>query len=138
MTNSWVFIGNKWNTFPFEVTSWFITTLSFFYLVFPLLLPALQTLSTNQLSSLIVWLFHFQCWPFLLIMIGTGDSLFWTTTAHPIMRLPVFIMGMAAGLVRLKGKDHNFNTHRNFLHDIFPWGFSQPADNANSTNSEDL
>ena len=48
-----------------------------------------------------------------------------------LFRLPVFIMGASAGLLRLRqqenfltsGQVEDVNERRNFLHDILPWGF---------------
>ena len=40
------------------------------------------------------------------------------------LRLPVFAMGMIAGLLQLRNfKDENHD--KTFLHDIFPWTFTQ-------------
>ena len=75
-----------------------------------------------------------QAWPAYLFlnMSGVEDlergnldhPLIWIATAHPLTRLPVFLMGVAAGLVRLRGED-DFNLGRNFLHCLLPWGLDK-------------
>ena len=90
MTNTWVQVTDTFH--PFAYVSWTVTTLSFFYLMFPILLPGLQALSSRQLGSLTVWLFHLQLVPTTLLYIHaavvtkTGGSLFWLTTAQPVLR----------------------------------------------------
>ena len=61
MTNSW-FINSGAITVwgPYNFAAWTVTTLTFFYLVFPLTLPFLQSLTTSQLITITVWLHHLQ------------------------------------------------------------------------------
>ena len=59
-----------------------------------------------------------------LAMGKMGHPLLWIATAHPLTRLPVFIMGVAAGLVRLRG-ENDFNLGRNCLHCLLPWGLDR-------------
>ena len=40
-----------------------------------------------------------------------------------LARLPVFAMGVAAGLLKLRQEEDKLHT-RNILHNIFPWTFS--------------
>ena len=113
MTNSWTFFNHGWEAlFPFDEQAWTVTTLTSFYVIFPILLPQLQTLSTPRLSSLIIILFYLQCLP--LYTVNVLDW-FWPTTAHPLSRLPVFVMGMAAGLVRIRGKCWRWRVDFHFL-----------------------
>ena len=90
MTNTWIQLTDTFH--PFAYVSWTVTTLSFFYLVFPILLPGLQTLSTKQLGTLTVWLFHLQLLPTTMLFIHsvivtqTLKSIFWITTAMPLLR----------------------------------------------------
>ena len=39
------------------------------------------------------------------------------------LRLPVFVMGVIAGLLRLRNEEDK-NHDKNFFHDIFPWAFT--------------
>ena len=45
---------------------------------------------------------------------------------HPIVRMPVFVMGIIAGLQKVRevndGKYSDPNMSKTFLHDIIPWG----------------
>ena len=59
-----------------------------------------------------------------LMMGKMGHPLLWVATAHPLTRLPVFLIGVAAGLVRLRGED-DFNLGRNVLHCLIPWGLDK-------------
>ena len=59
-----------------------------------------------------------------LMMGKMGHPLLWVATAHPLTRLPVFLIGVAAGLVRLRGED-DFNMGRHFLHCLIPWGLDK-------------
>jgi len=123
-TNSWTFLSlGHPSLMPFNTQSWTVTTLSFFYLVFPFLLPSLQSLSTSRLCSLIVFLHHLQSLPCLLsiYLSTTPTDLTWSTTAHPVSRLPVFLMGISAGILRLRGKE-GFLIGRRWIHDWIPWG----------------
>jgi len=96
---------------PPSITSWTISTLSFFYLLFPYILSWAKSLSpparawhmTNAFYiqllvplPIIVYL-DFLAPPFLFN--GGHISLAqWPTTTFPISRLPVFIIGVLAGL----------------------------------------
>ena len=94
MTNCWIEIdGDKLH--PFAGVSWTVTTLTFFYLVFPVILPGLQSLTSKQLGSLIVMMFHLQLLPTAIMVIHAlgvrqslelAGSLYWPTTAHPLLR----------------------------------------------------
>jgi len=131
MTNSW-FInsgnGGAWG--PYDFTGWTVTTLTFFYLVFPLVLPGLQTLTSSQLVTLSVWLYHLQLWPVWLFLSFSREystsglhPVTWLVTAHPLTRLPVFLMGACLGLVRVRGED-DCNLGRGVLHSLLPWGLT--------------
>ena len=61
MTNAWFInsgMGTVWG--PYDFSAWTVTTLTFFYMVFPVLLPFLQTLTTDQLITMTVWFHHIQ------------------------------------------------------------------------------
>ena len=61
MTNAWFInsgMGTVWG--PYDFSAWTVTTLTFFYTVFPVLLPFLQTLTTGQLITMTVWFHHIQ------------------------------------------------------------------------------
>ena len=51
----------------------------------------------------------------------------WVTYAHPLVRLPVFLIGVLGGLQVLRQHQHlsgfeDMNIDRNILHTILPWG----------------
>ena len=69
----------------------------------------------------------------LLLIIGFAGfvqgEIYWMTTAHPIFRFPVFLMGMLGGLQVLRAyRDretsfHDPNLNKNLAHCILPWGW---------------
>lgn len=81
MTSIWVMESTL--AFP----AWTITTITFFYLVFPFLLPLLQSLSSRGLRSLVLLLFHVQFLPFLLLLyVASCQSMTDIFCRHPITR----------------------------------------------------
>ena len=102
---------------PFAFPAWTITTLTAFYLTFPPLLSILSHLSSRQLNALIIVLFFSQLLPSLLFFNAGCEIINDLLCRHPLPRflslqiqgnnfsdcvdrLPVFVMGMAAGLIR--------------------------------------
>jgi len=100
MTNMWYPDPNLNPTFAFP--AWTITTLSAFYITFPLLISILQPLSSQQLKGLIAILFFFQLLSALLFFNEGCNILNELICKHPLPRLPVFVMGAAGGLIRLR------------------------------------
>lgn len=110
----WVFATNlfavqMWSSLPplsFAGPAWTISTLAFFYLVFPLLLRWHQNQTDRSLNRWITILAVVQAVVFFVLSfaIGSVDSFwaFWASHAWPISRLPVFDMGLAAGLLMLR------------------------------------
>ena len=89
--------------------SWFVSTMWFFYWVFPSLLPQLQRISIRKKREWIVILFviqfvgaHTLCGSVFLFTPWPWAA-FWVGTTWPPSRLPVFIMGVLAGLLRIEG-----------------------------------
>ena len=116
---------------PLATPTWTISTLLSFYLVFPLVLPCLQSYSSSMLASLVSGLYQVQCLPYILFIItATNGRVEHFATAHPLLRLPVFLMGVVGGLLSVRGLEDPHH-HRALLHDIFPWTLSaqsiQPA-----------
>ena len=109
---------------PLANPTWTISTLLWFYLLFPLALPCLQSHSSSTLTSLVSGLFHVQCLPYILFIItATNGRVEHFATAHPLLRLPVFLMGVAGGLLAVRGVEDPHH-HHSLLHDIFPWTLS--------------
>jgi len=145
MTNSWsmTYLVDQTiqNILPFNQQAWFITTLIPFYAVFPLILPTLQALSSSKLSSLLGILFYVQCLPIIFNnMAATNNRLldplfYWSTGAHPLSRFPVFMMGMVAGVLRLRGTSHPVISPfiLNIFHDILPWHTAYQEDTENTS-----
>jgi peptidoglycan/LPS O-acetylase OafA/YrhL len=110
----WVFATNlfavqMWASLPplsFVGPAWTISTLAFFYLVFPWLLRWHQDQSDRSLNRWITILALVQA----VVFFGLGFALepldrwwaFWASHAWPISRLPVFDMGLVAGLLVLR------------------------------------
>jgi len=111
---SWVFATNlfavqMWASLPplsFVGPAWTISTLAFFYLVFPWLLRWHQDQSDRSLNRWITILTVVQA----VVFFGLGFAIepvdrwwaFWASHAWPISRLPVFDMGLVAGLLVLR------------------------------------
>ena len=50
------------------------------------------------------------------------------TTAHPVVRFPIFLMGILGGLQVLRAHKNwdifeDPNVNKNLLHTVFPWGY---------------
>ena len=125
-TNTWF---SPWVNLPFYLPAWTINTFFFFYLTFPFLLSRLERLSDIQLANLVVYLFWLQLIPFG-ILLSIFPEYFWPLTANPLSRLPVFVMGIIAGLQNLREKDEDYgfvdpNLHQSILHCLFPWGLHE-------------
>jgi peptidoglycan/LPS O-acetylase OafA/YrhL len=110
----WVFMTNlfavqMWSSLPplsFAGPAWTVSTLAFFYLVFPWLLRWHQNQTDRDLNRWIKILAVVQAVVFfaLSFAIDLVDSwwAFWASHAWPISRLPVFDMGLVAGLLMLR------------------------------------
>eukprot|EP01084_Bolivina_argentea_P316174 547981_1 len=92
--------------FFFNPTAWFVSTIWFFYWVFPSLLPKLQRYSISKKQH---WILYYYILQFIIgacIYIGLlfvpvfNDFAFNIATMWPPSRLPIFIMGILAGLLR--------------------------------------
>jgi len=89
---------------PINGPEWTITTLVFFWLFFPYLLRYYEKLSDNDLLVSIIRLYWWNvglgviCFVLGLFIGGFGCA-FWLSTGWPISRLPVFIVGMNAGIL---------------------------------------
>ena len=87
MTNMWVS-----TEYTFAIPAWTITTMVFFYLAFPFLLPHLQSLSSPHLRSLVFLLFHLQFLPFLILLhIASCPDMTEIFCRHPITRFTLEI-----------------------------------------------
>ena len=104
--------------------SWTVTDLTFFYLVFPVILPS------KHLGCPIVMMFHLQLLPSAIMIIhalGVRQSLeltvslCWPLTAHHFPDGTIEIE--AAKIFSTSSQVEDKNEKRNFLHDILPWGF---------------
>ncbi|MGD8931971.1 MAG: acyltransferase, partial [Chromatiales bacterium] len=110
----WVFVTNlfavqMWASLPplsFVGPAWTVSTLVFFYLVFPWLLRWHQNQTDRSLNRWIRILAVVQAVVFfaLSFLVDVVDSwwAFWASHAWPLSRLPVFDMGLVAGLLILR------------------------------------
>eukprot|EP00428_Durinskia_dybowskii_P066009 CAMPEP_0170365814 /NCGR_PEP_ID=MMETSP0117_2-20130122/6098_1 /TAXON_ID=400756 /ORGANISM="Durinskia baltica, Strain CSIRO CS-38" /LENGTH=479 /DNA_ID=CAMNT_0010620387 /DNA_START=2244 /DNA_END=3684 /DNA_ORIENTATION=+ len=99
--------------YPINYPLWTISTMSFFYICYPCLIVRLQKIDTiADLRNLALRMYYIQfavAVLFMLFFLVVLDSTAWYTLwrMFPINRLPVFIMGMCIGLMRvLPGADH--------------------------------
>jgi peptidoglycan/LPS O-acetylase OafA/YrhL len=97
-----------------NMPNWSLSVEAFFYLLFPFLLPRMMRLSRRQLLAIapLGWLFGIVCTlaymhfhPDSAGAVDTKTVGPWINAVkfHPLMRLPEFLMGMAAGLLFLRG-----------------------------------
>jgi len=104
-----LFAVQMWASTPplsFVGPAWTISTLAFFYLVFPWLLRWHQNQTDRSLNRWITILAVVQA----VVFFGLGLVIepidrwwaFWASHAWPISRLPVFDMGLVAGLLVLR------------------------------------
>ena len=61
------------------------------------------------------------------VFITVQGAVYWMTTAHPLVRLPIFLMGMLGGLQVLRANNHKDsfvdpNLDKNLWHTLLPWG----------------
>ena len=132
MSNTWV-----WNTFvptP-AVPTWFVSTLMAFYLLYPLLLPVLQGYSSEMLQILTILMYQIQFLPYLLIK-NISPNLNTILYTHPVFKLPVFIMGISASILSLRGVEYPYYK-QGYLHYLFPWKISVPTQESDSELSTD-
>lgn len=99
--------------------SWTISTLVFFYLVFPVLLAWHEKQNDQALSRWLVILFVVQLILLFVVLlgvlsIGTDFDAFFAATAWPISRLPVFDMGIVAGLLLARQSRQTFDQRISF------------------------
>jgi peptidoglycan/LPS O-acetylase OafA/YrhL len=90
---------------PVNGPMWTISTLMFFWLVFPALLARFRQKTDEELLSSIAIQFWIQLlliivlFPLILVLgFGGMNAFFWPTTV-PYFRLPVFLMGINAGIL---------------------------------------
>ena len=86
---------------------WTISTLAFFYLITPWLLKRYQNRSESHLNRSITVLMVLQAVVFFGLYFGISKVAdpnvgFWVSHAWPISRIPVFAMGLVAGLLVLR------------------------------------
>lgn len=89
---------------PFNEPGWTIATLLYFYCQFPSLLPYYERQSDENLLKVIYWSFWCQVGLglvlFLIGFLAISPMIgFWLSTAWPLSRMGVFIMGMNAGIL---------------------------------------
>ena len=79
---------------------WTISTMSFFYLVFPLLHHRIRRVKPRSLRSLAIALYVSQLFILPLLSLGGGEAGYWWGRMWPLFRLPCFVMGMCAARQR--------------------------------------
>jgi len=109
------FVSTTWLGLPIVLNgpSWFVSTIWFFYWIFPSLLPRLQRLTNSQKQKWIRRCYWIQMGIAVLLHLvwtlaipdidGMSGIGFYFATFWPPSRLPVFVMGVLAGLLRKDG-----------------------------------
>ena len=103
--------------------SWFVSTIWFFYWCFPSLLPKLQRIPNDKKPKWIFKYFWIQLGVgvaiFIIMQFISPGLAFYVATFWPPSRLPVFIMGVIAGLLRSDGlgmrKSQNHWTQKKWI-----------------------
>ena len=116
-----IFVANTWFIVPLTIcfVTWFVSTIWAFYWIFPFLLKKLILFDNNIKKKLIM-----QCYIFQLIFCSIAGIVIryffgykwiahYSTTMWPVLRLPIFIMGMCVGLLRLDENNNNNNNNNN-------------------------
>ena len=93
---------NAWTVifFPPAPHLWTISTMTFFYLVFPLLHHRIRRVRPESLRSLAIALYVSQLFILPVLSLGGGEGGYWFGRIWPIFRLPCFVMGMCAARQR--------------------------------------
>ena len=131
MTNTWVWNEsmtwiNLENWTPASAT-WTVSTLMALYLIYQLLLPVLQSYSSEMLQILIIIMFQIQFLPYIILQYICPFPMTTILYVHPIFRIPVFIMGISAGLLTLRGEEYLHNK-TGYVHFLFPWKISNKSE----------
>merc|ERR1719334_2904890 len=107
-----LFTTNTWFIYPFLLNgpSWIVSTIWFYYWIFPSLLPRLQRYTAQQKQKWLIGHFVIQLLIPIVFTVGGGlisEEMGWTgfgiSYVWPPARLPQFIMGVLAGLLRNEG-----------------------------------
>ena len=107
-----IFAANTWFGIPWTicVVTWFVSTIWLYYWIFPYLLQKLLHYGDGNRQKqikMIKYCYIFQIISSLIIVVvclfTIGDENgFYVATIWPVGRLPIYIMGMLAGILRLR------------------------------------
>ena len=120
-----LFAATTWFGFPFVLDgpSWFVSTMWFFYWLFPCLITRFSNsnyFNTTFRKYRAIKVFYFLQWftglffAFIVDYTIGGYGFYWATF-WPVARLPVFLMGILAGLLRVE------NYYEEFLTSVRKW-----------------
>ena len=123
-TGAWWWAGFTLSLLPFGLNSWTgplffppaghlwtISTMTFFYLLFPTIATHLNRVHPKQVRTFAWALYGIQLGLFVFMLFGAGSIFgnemgYWWARAWPPIRLPTFVMGMlAARQAELEAKD---------------------------------
>ena len=135
-----VTLSTTWTTYemvtPLSEPTWTISTLMALYLAYPIILSTMTTYTSSILVSMIMIMYHIQCVPYILaVHIALNGRLETFLSWHPLFRLPLFIIGVAAGLLSLRKVE--YPQSELVLNDILPWKLSATTtiENISDTNA---
>ena len=116
-----LFLLTSWTGFePFNGVTWTISTMTFFYLCFPLLIVRLQNMTTIKDFKVLSWKMYFLQIILFVVMSLMPDAGYEFWRLFPPCRLPVFVMGCCIGHIRLlslKPSNNNANNSSLLAHE---------------------
>ena len=143
---------------PFSFAGWTIGTLFFFYLAFPVLIRKMIILSEKLYENLTVILFWVQVMFAVVLQLALYFyripqihlrwsrmppgflNGYWAVTGWGVTRLPVFLMGVNAGLLCLRGHRPSIFDRSllvNSIYTWFPWPTKKHEETINITRTNE-
>lgn len=113
---------------PFNSVSWSISTMMFFYVVFPSMVPRLARMSPKYLRGFVVLMYGLQASSMCIAYSFKIEEPAQLARMFPPLRLPVFVMGICAALDRLYiAGSHPVHSVSNYVRDLQPWSRASPT-----------
>lgn len=131
-----IFGITSWSTIldvrPLNGVLWTVSTMLFFYLVYPFVVPLMKKLeSYNSYRRLALHMYILQIIIFLIFYAlffcidRTVNTMYWPWRMFPPARLPIFIMGCCLGYIRVKKRDTtSLNTSDTIESTVIPLAYT--------------